>query len=158
MDEANVEEGVRASYRSHEKLNNVPLVEGKKLLIVEKILNSEDNFDFPNAIEQEVDSVDDEQPIVECFLACMNLENRRKYEDNNVVDESPKVEHLFGSRHNDLFNLFDLPRVILETESFMLIVNQGFPAPDGEDNFLPERSRMVVMLMVIVLQHMSDVH
>ena len=88
---------------------------------------------------------------MECFLAFVHLENRRQYEDNDVVDVSPKVEHLFCSWHNDLFNLFDLPRVILETESFMLIVNQRFPAPDREDNFLPERSLMVVMFMVIVL-------
>jgi len=56
-----------------------------------------------------------------------------------------------------LFDARDGDRVVLEAESFVFIVNQGLPQPDGEADLLPEWDVMVVpMVILAVLYAVGD--
>ena len=53
----------------------------------------------------------------------MLFKDYRQYEDDYVVNECPKVEHLLSAGHNELLNLLNLLRVILEPKSFVLVMD-----------------------------------
>ena len=72
-------------------------------------------------------------------------------EDDEIVDKRPPVELSLHPRHHDRLHLPYRLRIVLEPERLMLVMDQALPAPDGEANLLPERDRMVMVLMLPVL-------
>ena len=77
-------------------------------------------------------------------------------EDDDVVNDSPKVEHFLHTRHDKLLDFLDLSCIILEPERFMFVMNERFPAPDREDDLLPERDVMMMMIMVVSVENLCD--
>ena len=68
-------------------------------------------------------------------------------EDDKVVDDRPPIELSLHSGHHCLFNFLDRLSVIFESECLVLIMDQTFPAPDWEADFLPEGHRVMMILM-----------
>ena len=136
----------------------MPLVETKDLLVPKQLLDADDHVDFPDARRDEISTVDVEEQGLEGFSAFMFDQNDWHDEDDEIVDERPEVQHLLNTGHDQFFNFLDLLRIVLESESLVLIMDQGLPAPDWEDDFLPAGNGHMVMLMVVVLQNLSNRH
>ena len=90
------------------------------------------------------------------LLTLMFSQDWRQYEDDDVVDDSPKVEHFLHTRHDKLLDFLDLSCIILESKRFMFVMNERFPAPDREANLLPERDVMMMVIMVVSIENLCD--
>lgn len=101
----------------------MPLVETENLCFADHPLNIEHDSDLPDGVKEEVEAVDYEQPILECLLALVNDCELRQDERDDVVDQGPQVQLVLHSRHDFILDFFDADGVVLEAESFVLVVN-----------------------------------
>ena len=79
-----------------------------------------------------------------------------KCQHDDVINDRPVVQVPFYAWHQVLLDPADGLCVVLEAESFMLVVDERLPKPDREADFLPAWYAMVMVRVRV--EHLRYLH
>ena len=101
----------------------MPTVKFEKFLVIKEFLDPDYGPYLPYTRQEKISSIYHEESVVESFTAVLLDEEVRQNECNNIVNYGPYIKLHLNTRHQLLFKVIDFRRIVLESESFMLVMD-----------------------------------
>lgn len=145
-EEAGVQESVQTGDLAHDQLHYMPSVEAQNVFHRNSPFNNFDGCHFVDGCDESLCPVKIVDPVVDTSSTLSLDKEAWQQEHHREVSKGEDVHRNANGFHRFRLHVHQLVCVKLESECFVLRVNESFPDPDREDDPMPAFNFHLVLI------------